>query len=118
MQRFITAQEDIYLGVVEELKNAHKSSHWIWYIFPQLIGLGRSEYSHFYGIKNIDEAIAYTNNPLLWDRYIECCKILLDIKGHTIYEIMGFIDAVKIQDAILQLNIFAYFWLMLIYLRQ
>ena len=98
--RFVDAQEDVYIDVINELKNAQKTSHWIWFIFPQLKGLGRSYYSNFYGIKNIDEARAYSQHKTLWTRYLECCNILLGINGYTIYEIMGFTDGVKLQSSL------------------
>jgi len=100
LSRFVDAQEDVYKDVIKELKNAQKTSHWIWFIFPQLKGLGRSYYSDFYGIKNIDEARAYSEHKTLWARYLECCNILLGINGYTIYEIMGFTDGVKLQSSL------------------
>ena len=95
LQRFIDAQNDVYADVIYELKNGNKQSHWIWFIFPQLKGLGRSEASNYYGIANIDEAVAYTKNGVLWNRYLECCEILLNLENLTIYEILGGIDAIK-----------------------
>ena len=79
LERFIKAQNEIYCDVIKQLKNGYKETHWIWYIFPQLKGLGRSEYSNIYGIENIEEAVAYAKNKILWDRYLECCNILLNL---------------------------------------
>ena len=95
LERFIKAQNEIYCDVIKQLKNGYKETHWIWYIFPQLKGLGRSEYSNIYGIENIEEAVEYVKNKILWYRYLECCNILLNLKDFTIYEILGFIDSIK-----------------------
>ena len=100
LQRFINAQNEVYKDVICELKNGNKESHWMWFIFPQLKGLGKSETAEYYGIENINEAIAYTNNKTLWNRYLECCKILLDLNNLTIYEILGTIDSLKLCSSL------------------
>lgn len=100
LQRFINAQNEVYKDVICELKNGNKESHWMWFVFPQLKGLGKSETAEYYGIENINEAIAYTNNKTLWNRYLECCEILLDLNNLTIYEILGTIDSLKLCSSL------------------
>ena len=100
LKRFIKAQNDVYENVIEELKNGHKKTHWMWFIFPQLKGLGKSETAKFYGIEDINEAIAYTKNKILWNRYLRCCDILLNLKNLTIYEILGVIDSIKLCSSL------------------
>ena len=100
LKRFINAQDDVYGNVIKELKSGHKETHWMWFIFPQLKGLGRSETANFYGIENINEAIAYTKNNILWNRYLECCDILLNLENLTIYEILGTIDSIKLCSSL------------------
>lgn len=100
LQRFIDAQNEVYKDVICELKNGNKESHWMWFIFPQLKGLGKSETAEYYGIENINEAIAYTNNKTLWHRYLECCEILLHLNNLTIYEILGTIDSLKLCSSL------------------
>ena len=100
LNRFIDAQNYVYENVIQELKNGYKETHWIWFIFPQLKGLGKSEAANFYGIENINEAIAYTKNDILWNRYLECCNILLNLENLTIYEILGVIDSIKLCSSL------------------
>ena len=100
LNRFIDAQNDVYENVIQELKNGYKETHWMWFIFPQLKGLGKSETADFYGIENINEAIAYTKNNILWNRYLECCNILLNLENLTIYEILGVIDSIKLCSSL------------------
>jgi uncharacterized protein (DUF1810 family) len=95
---FIEAQELVYPRVTNELKNGKKQSHWMWFIFPQVIGLGISSISNLYSIKSIEEAKAYLNHPVLGKRLIECSAILLDIKDKSANEIFGFPDNVKLQS--------------------
>ena len=99
LQRFLTAQNDIYSNVIAELKQGKKESHWMWFIFPQLKGLGISENSDYYGILNEKEAIAYLLNPILRNRYLECCKILLTLNT-TSKEIFGIIDERKLLSSL------------------
>lgn len=96
--RFIEAQEFVYPRVTNELQNGKKQSHWMWFIFPQVIGLGISSISKLYSIKSIEEAKAYLNHPVLGKRLIECSAILLDIKDKSANEIFGFPDNVKLQS--------------------
>ena len=102
VNRFIHAQDDFggYNQAVRELKAGRKNSHWIWYIFPQIQGLGRSSNSKLYAISSLDEAKAYLAHPVLGARLKECIRILLSFKGDDIYAIMGSsIDAVKLRSS-------------------
>lgn len=101
LQRFVDAQESCYNQVLAELKNGRKCSHWIWYIFPQQKGLGRSYYSEFYGLDGSDEAKAYLEHPLLGARLKECCRLLMSHIGKkAVEDIMGSrIDVLKLKTS-------------------
>lgn len=101
LQRFVDAQEDCYNLVLTELNNGRKQSHWIWFIFPQQKGLGRSYYSEYYGLDGVDEAKKYLEHQLLGARLRECCKLLNAHAGNkTIEDIMGSkIDALKLKTS-------------------
>lgn len=97
IQRFLDAQEHSYNVSLSEISNGRKSSHWIWYIFPQLRGLGHSSVSNYYGISSLDEARAYLDNPILRSRLIEISTALLKYANvKTAEEILGPIDARKV----------------------
>ena len=101
LQRFVDAQESCYNQVLAELKNGRKCSHWIWFIFPQQKGLGRSYYSEFYGLDGSDEAKAYLEHPLLGTRLRECCRLLMSHIGKkAVEDIMGSrIDVLKLKTS-------------------
>ena len=99
LDRFLTAQRVAYDGVLHELRRGRKTGHWIWFIFPQLVGLGRSEMSRYYGIGSVDEARAYLANPILGARLRECASLLLAIDARTAVEILGGIDAMKVRSS-------------------
>ena len=99
LDRFLTAQRVVYDGVLHELRRGRKTGHWIWFIFPQLVGLGRSEMSRYYGIGSVDEARAYLANPILGARLRECASLLLAIDARTAVEILGGIDAMKVRSS-------------------
>ncbi len=106
LDRFLEAQEHMYPVALEEMKNGQKCSHWIWYIFPQLRGLGRSGNSYNYGINGIEEAKAYLAHPVLSQRLTEITEAVLAHKGKDIRDIMGGnIDAVKLRSS---MTLFAY----------
>lgn len=99
LQRFLDAQENDYADALHEIKQGYKQSHWIWFIFPQMRGLGRSPMAENYGITSIEEAQAYLENPTLKKRLIEISTALLQHKGKsTAYEILGTIDAIKVRS--------------------
>lgn len=100
IQRFTDAQKGIYELTLQELKNGEKRSHWMWFIFPQLKSLGRSEMSKYYGISGKEEAIEYFKNPILSNRYLECCHTLLALKNDNPFEIFGLVDSLKLQSSL------------------
>jgi uncharacterized protein (DUF1810 family) len=99
LDRFLAAQQDAYVGALEELRQGRKTGHWIWFVFPQLAGLGRSEMSRYYAITSLDEARAYLVHPVLGARLGECVTAVLATKGRTAVEIFGAIDAVKVRSS-------------------
>lgn len=99
LNRFIKAQEYMYETALEEIKNGKKESHWIWYIFPQLRGLGYSPNAYTYGINGLEEAKAYLEHPILSVRLIEISKALLAHEEENIEDIMGDIDALKLRSS-------------------
>ena len=99
LNRFTSAQDKVYDRVLAELKNGRKRSHWMWYIFPQLDGLGRSTTARRYAIKSREEAIAYLEHPVLGARLLECANTVLAIEGKTASEIFGYPDDLKLKSS-------------------
>ena len=99
LERFVTAQEGVYEGALRELRAGRKTGHWIWFIFPQLAGLGRSETSRFYGIESLDEARAYLEHPVLGPRLRECASAVLATQDATADQIFGSLDAMKVRSS-------------------
>ncbi|MCH4284771.1 MULTISPECIES: DUF1810 domain-containing protein [Bacillota] len=99
LDRFIKAQENDYETALNEIENGHKQSHWIWYIFPQLQGLGFSSMSQFYGIKDEEEAIDYMNHPVLRERLLEISQALLSLDCNDPVRVMGYPDNLKLQSS-------------------
>ena len=99
LHRYINAQGSVYPKVIQELQDADKQSHWMWYIFPQISGLGYSSTAQYYAIKNADEAREYLAHPVLGMRIVECTKILIAHCGSSAIDIMGDIDAVKLRSS-------------------
>lgn len=95
LNRFLQAQENVYGTALSELKNGRKLSHWMWFVFPQIDGLGSSSTAKRYAIKSTAEARAYLNHPLLGARLTECTKTLLTIKGLSASDIFGYPDDLK-----------------------
>jgi uncharacterized protein (DUF1810 family) len=101
LQRFIDAQESIYEIALAELRAGSKRSHWMWFIFPQLRGLGLSPTAQFYGIASLDEARAYLGHPLLGTRLRECVDAILPWSGRLGAEdILGATDALKLRSSL------------------
>jgi uncharacterized protein (DUF1810 family) len=100
LDRFITGQQAVYDGVLDELRAGRKVGHWIWFIFPQIAGLGHSPMSQLYAISSLDEARAYLAHPVLGTRLRECAVIVLATRGRTALEIFGSIDAMKLRSSI------------------
>ena len=107
MERFLKAQEHVYNNALTEIKNGRKDSHWMWYIFPQLKGLGLSQMSLKYGILNLKEAKEYINHPILGPRLIEISKAVLDSKVTTANELFGCVDAMKLKSSMYLFSIAA-----------
>jgi uncharacterized protein (DUF1810 family) len=98
LERFVRAQERDYGRALAELRDGRKRSHWIWYVFPQLEGLGISATSRLYGIKSRAEAQAYLAHPVLGPRLVECAEALLHVEGRSASEIFGFPDDLKVRS--------------------
>ena len=98
-ERFIEPSNSDYETALKEVKNGKKESHWIWYIFPQLKGLGNSYNSNYYGIKNINEAKEYLNHKILGKRLIEITETLLKVNINDPIEIFGKIDSIKVKSS-------------------
>ena len=98
LQRFVDAQAPLYGAVCAELAAGRKTTHWMWFIFPQLKGLGRSATARFYGIASKDEALAYWQHPVLGPRLKQCAELVLNTSGKTAHEIFGTPDDLKLQS--------------------
>ena len=99
LQRFIDAQENNYAIALSEIKKGKKQSHWMWYIFPQIQGLGSSETSKFYAIKNIHEAGEFLEHTVLGTRLIEICNALLNLETNNPHNIFGSPDDMKLHSS-------------------
>jgi uncharacterized protein (DUF1810 family) len=99
LNRFLEAQKSEYSTAFSEIKNGKKRSHWMWYIFPQIHGLGFSETSKFYAIKNIQEAEDFLNDPVLGKRLIDICEELLKQNTNNAHQIFGSPDDVKLRSS-------------------
>ena len=99
LQRFVDAQDPVYERVLAELRAGRKTSHWMWFVFPQIAGLGRSPMAQRYAITGLDEARAYLAHPVLGARLRECTQLLLDHTGLTAFDIFGGIDAIKLRSS-------------------
>jgi Uncharacterized conserved protein len=100
LQRFLTAQAEDYERALAELERGRKESHWIWYIFPQVAGLGQSAMSQEYAIRSGNEAAAYLDHPILGARLQKCCEALLKHQGKNVQDIMGYPDELKLRSSI------------------
>jgi len=99
LNRFINSQQDIYESVLAELKNGRKRTHWMWFIFPQLDGLGSSPTAKDYAIKSLEEAHHYLKHPILGKRLLECSEAILTIEGRSISDIFGYPDDLKLKSS-------------------
>ena len=99
LERFITAQAGAYDGALRELQRGHKTGHWMWFIFPQLRGLGRSELSRYYGIASLDEARAYLAHPILDPRLVACAAAVAELEDTTAATVLGDVDAAKLRSS-------------------
>jgi uncharacterized protein (DUF1810 family) len=99
LQRFLNAQEDIYPDVIRELNQGRKESHWMWYIFPQIKGLGNSHISQKYALGSLEEATAYVQHPILGYRLHECTEIIVSTEGYSVEKIFGYPDHLKFHSS-------------------
>jgi uncharacterized protein (DUF1810 family) len=101
LRRFVDAQErsGMYAQALAELRAGQKTTHWIWFVFPQIAGLGRSETARFFALDSLEEAQAYLEHPLLGPRLRECCRALLDVGGKSAREVLGEVDAAKLRSS-------------------
>jgi uncharacterized protein (DUF1810 family) len=99
LQRFVDTQADIYESVLAELRQGRKTGHWMWFIFPQLKGLGISSTAQYYGIASLAEARSYLDHPLLGPRLIECTQIVTSIEDRSLREIFGTPDDLKFRSS-------------------
>lgn len=99
LNRFLKAQEDTYINALEEIKTGKKRSHWVWFIFPQIRGLGQSKVSNYYAIQNFEEAVLYLENSLLKSRLLEISQALLELGVSNIEDVFGSIDTLKLKSS-------------------
>ena len=99
LSRFLTAQAPVFSRAFAELTTGRKRSHWMWFMFPQLRGLGSSDMASFYGIGSIEEARAYLDHPILSERLRLCTRTVLDLEGHSINAIFGSPDDMKFRSS-------------------
>ncbi len=100
LARFIAAQDGSYDTALAEIRQGDKRSHWMWYVFPQVAGLGHSPMAHRYAIRSLDEARAYLDHPLLGARLRECVAALDQLAGTTAERVFGGIDAIKLRSSL------------------
>lgn len=99
LERFLVAQQADYAIALSEIKRGRKQSHWMWYVFPQIQGLGFSSTSKYYAIKNIDEAQAYLQHEILGKRLVEICNALLALETNDAHKIFGSPDDIKLRSS-------------------
>lgn len=100
LARFVSAQQSTFSSALTELTRGQKESHWMWFIFPQIDGLGSSRTAKVYAIKSRDEAVAYLRHPLLAQRLVQCCQALLRVEGKSASEVMGYPDDLKLRSSL------------------
>jgi uncharacterized protein (DUF1810 family) len=99
LDRFVRAQQGAYDDAVRELRAGRKTSHWMWFVFPQIAGLGRSPMAQRYAIGSLAEAQAYVAHPVLGPRLVECARVLSELTGGSAEEVFGAIDAMKLRSS-------------------
>ena len=101
LERFVAAQDagGTYARAITELRAGRKRSHWMWFVFPQIAGLGQSETSRRYAIRTLDEANAYLDHPILGPRLIECARALCELRARSAQDIFGPVDAQKLRSS-------------------
>ncbi len=99
LARFLDAQQRVYATALSELKAEHKRSHWMWIVFPQIDGLGRSSMARRYAISSVEEAQAYLGHPVLGARLMECTETVLAVRGRSVADIFGYPDDMKFHSS-------------------
>ena len=99
LSRFVAAQTDTYAQALTELRAGRKTSHWMWFVFPQVAGLGRSATARDYAIADLAEARAYLAHDVLGPRLRECCRALLDLEDVSAVRVLGEVDAMKLRSS-------------------
>ncbi len=99
LERFVSAQAAEFPQVLEELRAGEKRTHWIWFIFPQMKGLGHSPHADYYGIGSLQEAVAYLRHPLLGPRLRQCARLVTLVEGRAISRILGYPDDLKFRSS-------------------
>jgi uncharacterized protein (DUF1810 family) len=99
LHRFIDAQNNIYAQALSELRAGRKRTHWMWFIFPQIAGLGTSAMAEKYAIRSAEEAVAYLADPILGSRLLRCVEAMLGVTGRSAHEILGSPDDVKLRSS-------------------
>ncbi|AOJ65971.1 calpastatin [Burkholderia ubonensis] len=100
LQRFVDAQDPVYAQVCDELRSGRKRSHWMWFVFPQIEGLGDSVMAQRYAIASLSEADAYLRHPVLGERLRECTRLVNHVDGRSIQEIFGYPDYLKFRSSV------------------
>ncbi len=106
LERFVVAQDHggTYAAALAELRRGRKTSHWMWFVFPQIAGLGRSGMAQAYAIAYLEQAQAYLAHPVLGARLRECSRVMADLEGRTAQQIFGGIDALKLRSSMTLFN--------------
>ena len=99
LTRFVAAQDDCFDHALMELRRVRKASHWMWFIFPQIDGLGNGATAKKYAIRSRDEASAYLHHPVVGPRLLECCRAVLSVQGKSAADIMGHPDDLKLRSS-------------------
>ena len=100
LERFKIKQRVFHEEALKELRNGRKETHWMWFIFPQILGLGHSFMAEYYSVKSVVEAIDYVNDSYLMNNYLELCHVLLELKTDDPMEVFGDIDAMKLKSSL------------------
>ncbi|MDQ2642614.1 MAG: DUF1810 domain-containing protein [Myxococcota bacterium] len=99
LARFLTAQDGVYASVVKELREGTKTSHWMWFVFPQVRGLGKSATAERFALSGVDEAVAYVGHPVLGARLRECVEIVNGLRGLSALQVFGTPDDLKFRSS-------------------
>jgi uncharacterized protein (DUF1810 family) len=99
LERFVAAQQGVYESALDQLRAGRKTGHWMWFVFPQIQGLGMSPMSQRYAIASPAEARAYVDHPVLGERLAECARVLIELGGNDAEAVFGGIDAIKLRSS-------------------